>query len=232
MQETVIRGKTLTFVLFAVMMLLSIHFQRQQQEEALATNALEETTADAGLKRVALTFDDGPHPVYTKILLDGLKERGVKDTFFVIGKNISVREEIIRQMAEDGHLIGNHTYDHADISNMSSDAACEELKKTSDLIEEITGNSTAYVRAPFGRWDDALDCMVSMISVRWTVDPLDWTTKNKSQIVSKVVTDVADNDIILLHDYYKSSVEAALEIIDILQKRGFEFVTVEDLLLD
>ena len=222
----------LAFVLFAVMIFFSIHFQRQQKEETIATNSAEETTADITYKRVALTFDDGPHPVYTKMLLDGLKERGVKATFFVIGENIPGHEEIIRQMANDGHIIGNHTYDHADISHMSSEAACEELKKTSDLIEEITGNPTGYVRAPFGRWDDALDCMVSMISVKWTVDPLDWTTKNKSQIVSKVVTDVADNDIILLHDYYKSSVEAALEIINILQKQGFEFVTIEDLLLE
>lgn len=238
MQETVIRGKAAAFVLFLVMILLSVHFQRQQTEVLTAQPSVVDTAiqSDAPVdtlpKRVALTFDDGPHPVNTKILLDGLRERGVKATFFVIGENIAGREEIIRQMAEDGHLIGNHTYNHTDIRKMSSEEACEELKKTSDLVEEITGNTTPYVRAPFGNWDDDLDCLISMIPVKWSVDPLDWTTKNQAQIVNKVVTKAADNDIILLHDCYESSVKAALEIIDILKQRGYEFVTVEEVLLD
>ncbi len=183
-------------------------------------------------KKIALTFDDGPHPVYTKLLLDGLRERGVKATFFVVGENIPGREDIIRQMAQDGHLIGNHTYDHCDISSLSAEEACRELKKTSDLVEQITGNATAYVRPPFGKWDDALDCRTSMIAVKWTVDPMDWTTKNTSQVVAKVLEAAAENDIILLHDYYESSVKAALEIVDRLQAEGFTFVTVEELLLE
>lgn len=182
--------------------------------------------------RVALTFDDGPHPVYTKILLDGLRERGVKATFFVIGENIPGHEDLIRKMAEDGHIIGNHTYDHVDISSLSREDACEELQKTCDLVEKITGSPTAYVRAPYGKWDDALDACVTMIPVRWTIDPLDWTTKNQEQTVNQVIAEAGDGDIILLHDYYEPSVRAALEIVDILQEKGFEFVTVEELLLE
>lgn len=199
-----------------------------------AGNAVAQTDAGEEImpQKIALTFDDGPHPVYTRMLLEGLKERGVKATFFVVGENIPGREDLIRQMAEDGHLIGNHTYDHADVSKLSSDKVCEELQKTSDLVEEITGETTSYVRPPFGNWDDELDCLSTMIAVRWTIDPLDWTTANTSQIVDKVVTKASDNDIILLHDYYQSSVEAALQIVDILQARGFAFVTVEELLLE
>lgn len=203
-----------------------------QTETAQTDAGSTSVQQDAMPQKIALTFDDGPHPVYTEMLLEGLRERGVKATFFVVGENIPGREELIRQMAEDGHLIGNHTYDHADVSKLSSDRVCEELKKTSDLVEEITGEPTPYVRPPFGNWDDELDCLSSMIAVRWTIDPLDWTTANTSQIVDKVVTKASDNDIILLHDYYRSSVEAALQIVDILQARGFTFVTVEELLLE
>lgn len=224
--DITIRGKAAAFVLFAAMLFLSAYFQRQQISVQTAGEPAELP------KKIALTFDDGPHPVYTRTLLDGLRERGVKATFFVIGENIPGNEDLIRQMARDGHLIGNHTYDHCDISLLESDAACAELKKTSDLVEEITGSGTPYVRAPFGKWDDALDGRVSMISVKWSIDPLDWTTKNVSQVVQKVLSQASDGDVILLHDCYGSSVEAALIIADELKERGFEFVTVEELLLE
>lgn len=251
MRDTVIRGKAVSFVLFVMMICLGVYFQKQESAAGIQTakpqtlnqeaaRQASEQAADAQLvrkaadlpKQVALTFDDGPHPAYTKILLDGLRERGVKATFFVVGECIPGNEEIVRQMEEDGHIIGNHTYDHVDISSLSREDACTQLQKTSNLVEEITGKPTAYVRAPFGKWNDGLDTCVSMIQVRWTVDPLDWTTNNQAQIVNRVVTEADDNDIILLHDYYESSVNAALEIVDILKKEGFEFVTVEQLLLE
>ena len=89
--------------------------------------------------RIALTFDDGPHPVYTPKLLDGLKERNVKATFFVVGKNIEGREDIIKRMDEEGHLIGNHTYDHVKITGLPEEEACAQITKTSELVKEITG---------------------------------------------------------------------------------------------
>lgn len=181
--------------------------------------------------QVALTFDDGPHRIYTKNLLDGLRERGVKATFFVVGKNIPGNEDLILQMEEDGHLIGNHTYDHADISKLSDKENCLELQKTSELVKEITGHATAYVRPPFGNWKDSMDCQVSMIAVKWTLDTLDWKSKNVTEIVKKVMQQVSDHDMILMHDYYATSVEAALQIVDILQRQGYEFVTAEDLIL-
>lgn len=224
------------YLVFAGMMILGIVGKNQKVQQWLAVDATPieaEQEEDTEMPpQVALTFDDGPHPSYTKKLLDGLKERGVKATFFVVGENIPGREEIIKQMWEDGHLIGNHTWDHEDISKMSAQEACAEFQKTSNLVKEITGAGTAYVRAPFGNWDDALNCETTMISVRWSVDTLDWTTKNVQQIVNKVVNNVKENDIILLHDYYDSSVEAALQIVDILQNRGYELVTVEELLLE
>lgn len=182
--------------------------------------------------RVALTFDDGPHSVYTEQLLDGLKERGVKATFFLIGKSIAGKEDLVKRMDEEGHLIGNHTYDHVKLTSLSDKDACLQLTKTSEAVKAITGKDTEYVRPPFGEWNSQLECGIAMFPVLWSVDPLDWTTENVDRVVEKVVTNIEENDIILLHDIFESSVEAALQIVDILQEEGYEFVTVDELILE
>ena len=183
-------------------------------------------------KKIALTFDDGPHPRYTEELLDGLAERDVKATFFLWGQNIEGREEIIERMAREGHLIGNHTYYHVDITRLSQREACREILDTSEKITAITGQPVEYIRPPFGNWDKELECEVMMLPIFWSVDTLDWTTKNEDQIVQKVVTKIEENDIILMHDSYDSTVKAALRIVDLLQAEGYEFVTADELILE
>jgi len=195
-------------------------------------SASEEDQDPDDVRRVALTFDDGPHPVWTVRLLDGLAERSVQATFFVIGKNIPGNEDIIAQMDQEGHLIGNHTYDHVKISELSVNEACEQVEKTSALVKTITGKDTEYVRPPFGSWCQDLECSFEMFPVLWDVDPLDWTTKNTSDVVRRVLEAVEPDDIILLHDCYESSVEAALLVVDALQEQGYEFVTVDELILE
>ena len=182
--------------------------------------------------KIALTFDDGPSAAWTPALLDGLKERGVKATFFLIGENADKNPEIVKRMAEEGHLIGNHTYHHVELTKVSEKEARLELADTSAAIVRITGKEPEYMRPPFGAWQRKLEQEIQMLPVLWTIDPLDWTTENQDEIVNKVVTEAEENDIILLHDCYKSSVEAGLRIIDILQEEGFVFVTVDELLLN
>jgi len=183
-------------------------------------------------KKIALTFDDGPHKIYTEQLLDGLAERDVKATFFLLGSNIEGKEDIIKRMSDEGHLIGNHTYYHVDITKLEQEEACKEIQDTSERITEITGQPVEYVRPPFGNWDKELECEVCMIPIFWSVDTLDWTTGNADEIVRKVVTNVEENDIILMHDSYKSTVQAALRIIDLLEAEGYEFVTADELILE
>ena len=176
--------------------------------------------------KIALTFDDGPSAAWTPVLLDGLKERGVKATFFLIGENADKNPEIVKRMAEEGHLIGNHTYHHVELTKVSENEARLELADTSAVIVRITGKEPEYMRPPFGAWQRKLEREIQMLPVLWTIDPLDWTTENQDEIVNKVVTEAEENDIILLHDCYKSSIEAGLRIVDILQEEGFMFVTV------
>lgn len=182
--------------------------------------------------KVALTFDDGPHPVYTPQLLDGLKECGVHATFFVVGKNILGNEALLKRMETEGHLIGNHTYSHVKLSELDIARACAEVEKTNALICEVTGKEPEFIRPPFGEWKKAMECSFEMIPVLWDVDPLDWTTKNTALVVERVLKDTKPGDIILLHDYYQSSVDAALEIVDALTERGYKFVTVDELILE
>ena len=186
------------------------------------------------LPQIAITFDDGPSTVYTPRLLDGLKERGVKATFFLIGQNIEKEggSEIVKRMYEEGHLIGNHTYHHVEITKVSNDEAYQELMLTNEAIKNITGEEVQFMRPPFGLWQKELEKKIHVLPVMWSIDPLDWATENVDEIVNKVVTEAQENDIILLHDCYDSSIKAALRIIDLLQAEGYEFVTVDELMLD
>lgn len=181
---------------------------------------------------IAITFDDGPSSRYTGRLLDGLKERSVKASFFLIGENAEENPVLVERIYKEGHLIGNHTYSHVQMTHLSEEAAVREIEKTDQVISAITGEHVAYMRPPFGAWQRELEVRMEVLPVLWSVDPLDWTTENVDEIVSKVVTEVEEGDIILLHDCYASSVEAALRIVDILQKEGYEFVTVDRLLID
>ena len=230
------RCRQIIYCIFvAVLILMGLFMKKKSDRVSRADSRSVESRIENMSEippRVALTFDDGPHPVYTKSLLDGLRERGVKATFFVVGENIPGNEKLIAQMEKDGHLIGNHTYNHADISKLSDEKNCEELQKTSDLVKQITGHGTAYVRPPFGNWKDSMDCQVSMIAVKWTIDTLDWQSRNAAEIVNKVMQQISDHDMILMHDYYATSVDAALQIVDKLKEEGYEFVTVEELILE
>lgn len=191
----------------------------------------EEDPGEFG-KQIALTFDDGPHPVYTKKLLDGLRKRNIKATFFLIGDSITGNEELVKQMQEDGHLIGNHTASHVQLSEKSPEMARGEIVRTNQKILEVTGQEPEYIRPPFGSWSEELENTVPMTVVLWDVDPLDWKVQDQDKIVRHVLKYVEDGDMILLHDVYETSVDAAFEIIDTLRCQGYNFVTAEELLIE
>lgn len=233
----IVRNKTVWMCVLAGILILGAIENRKRMKgivEEDVTQAVQFVNASslAERKKIALTFDDGPCAGCTDQLLDGLKKRNVKATFFLIGKNAENNPQLVRRIYEEGHLIGNHTYSHVEITKISDEEAIQELQKTDQIIWKITGEHVQYMRPPFGAWQKELESRLEVLPVLWTVDPLDWTTENVEEIVNKVVTETTENDIILLHDCYKSSVEAALRIIDDLQKEGYEFVTVDQLLLN
>ncbi len=219
----------------AVLMLLLIFCYRKAVSRDVSTWSMEVAsgTEDAPReKKIAITFDDGPHPVYTTKLLDGLKERKVKATFFVLGQNAEKYPELIERMKQEGHLVGNHTYSHIQLRSSNRQKFRDELVKTNAAISSITGQEVQYVRPPYGTWDKSLEEELNMFPVLWNVDPNDWCTSNSDRVVNNITKKARENSIILLHDCYQSSVDAALSSIDILQKEGFQFVTVEEILFD
>lgn len=183
-------------------------------------------------KRIALTFDDGPHPIYTPQMLELLKEEQVPATFFLLGENVELYGDVVKEIAKEGHLIGNHTYHHVQITSLSLEEACREIQETSDLIEELTGTGTEYVRPPFGTWNEELEERLDLIPVMWSIDTKDWTTQNVDWIVRETVKHAEDHDIILMHDSYQSTVDAVKRVIEQLEAEGFEFVTVDEIIMD
>ena len=183
-------------------------------------------------KKVAITFDDGPNAEFTPILLEGLKERNVKATFFLLGKEAEKYPEIVEQMHKEGHLVATHAYEHIDLSKLPDEQARAQIDSTNQVLQEITGVYPAYIRPPFGAWKTNLDYKTEMIEVLWDVDPLDWKTPDANVVANYVISKVKEDDIILLHDASATSVQAAFMIIDALEKEGYTFVTVEEILFD
>ena len=193
----------------------------------------EDGSYDPSKKRpmIALTFDDGPNARYTPMLLDELKKRNIRASFFLIGENIEGNEDILLQMRKDGHLIGNHTWDHVQLDKIPAEKARLEIEKTNNRIYEASGIYPSYVRPPFGAWIKDMELSVTMLPVFWDVDTLDWKSKNIDSILSIAQKQVHDGSIILMHDSYQTSVDAALKIADLFTEKGYVFVTADQLLL-
>lgn len=203
----------------------------QQQGAWQTTSSSSTVDLMDGTKCVALTFDDGPHPVYTEQVLDVLEKQQVHATFFLMGKEVECYPQIVKRMHDEGHLIGNHTYSHIDICQTSCQEALQEVTRTNDLIYDICQEPVEWFRAPYGCASDSLEQKTQMIWVTWDVDPLDWSCQNADQIVNHIVKNVSENDIILMHDAYPSTVEATERIIVQLREMGYTFVTVEQLMM-
>lgn len=182
-------------------------------------------------KLLALTFDDGPRRATTSKLLEGLEQRGVQATFFLIGKQIEGNEDLVRQMAEGGHQIGIHTFDHVELKDLSPADIHRQLDPTREALQAILGDREFILRPPYGFVDDTLLQQADSPIILWSVDPEDWHNRNVQREVAHIVSHVQDGDIILMHDIFAESVDAALQVVDQLHQAGYAFVTVDDLLL-
>ena len=197
---------------------------------ALLVTAASAITASAeengDYKLLALTFDDGPSK-FTADLLDGLAERGAYCTFFMTGRNISYRPELLTRMLEDGHQIANHSWDHPVLTagNVSN-----QINSTRELLVAAGGEQTYYVRPPYGSTNKWVLAGLNAPAILWSVDPYDWKYPNAYTVSNNIISHARDGDIILLHDTHGTSCQAALIAIDALQAQGYEFVTVSELL--
>lgn len=183
-------------------------------------------------KYVALTFDDGPSGKFTRRLLAGLEQRDVTATFLLCGYRLKEYPDTAQAIFDGGHEIGLHGYTHDCMGCMTVSKVTQELQDTLKLLPE--GCEPGFLRPPGGRTNAAVIQSAragGYAILSWSVDPKDWATSDKATIVRRVVQQVKDGDVILLHDMSVSSVEAALEIVDILTGRGYRFVTASELAL-
>lgn len=192
-----------------------------------------ETSGEAELSQkvyAALTFDDGPSADTTPRLLDGLKERGAKATFFLIGEKIEENQDLVLRMRREGHQVGNHTWNHTSLQGLNANDVINEIQQTDTALCDLLGEGEYWVRPPYGLLNDEQLSLFSVPLVHWSVDSEDWKFRDTAKDVESVLSQVKPNAIILMHDIYNASVDAALQIIDTLQEQGYEFVTVEELL--
>ena len=196
-------------------------------EAVLPADAAEEPAETE--KLIALTFDDGPHAVCTPRLLEGLARRGVHATFFLIGRQAADQPELVQQMDLAGHQIGLHTYDHVLLTSLTPAEVTGQMERSRQALSALLGHEDFFVRPPYGITNAAVRARISAPLILWSIDPKDWEVQDASRIVRCVTSQAKDGDIILLHDIFPTSVDAALEIVDVLQGEGFRFVTVEQL---
>ncbi len=186
--------------------------------------------AEPAPKYVALTFDDGPSGKYTRQLLQGLQARNVQATFLLCGYRIREYPETAAQIFAQGHEIGLHGDSHRSMGTMSQSQIARELQQVMAVLPP--GCMPVFFRPPGGQVTKAVQSAAEdagLAVLHWSVDPRDWATQNAYSVVQAVVADVADGDVILLHDMTESSVKAALSIVDALQAQGFTFVTASAL---
>jgi len=210
----------------AALVLIAVCGGAQPAGDAVAADSAAAAESGGDIKYVALTFDDGPSPRCTPQLLDGLKERGVRATFFVVGCQVVKDPDIVIRMAQEGHQVGNHSYDHQELDKLSCGAAEEDMRRNDELLQE----RDYWVRPPYGLLSEEACAAAATPIINWSVDTEDWKSKDAEKILDIIYRETGDGDIILLHDRYLNSVEAALRAVDHLQQQGYRFVTVAELL--
>jgi len=199
-------------------------------ESGRAVSAAAQIAESTQTKYVALTFDDGPRADTTSRLLDGLKARGANATFFLVGRQIGANRDLVRRMVADGNQVGNHTWDHVKLQGASSSVVKQEIGRTDAELRQVLGDGEYWVRPPYGLLNDGQRALFSVPLVHWSVDPEDWKLRNADRDVAAVLRKVKPGSIILMHDSVPASVDAALRIVDTLEAKGYEFVTVRELL--
>lgn len=185
--------------------------------------------AGGAKKLIALTFDDGPGK-YTQELLDGLRERGVHVSFFVLGQNAEADPDTVRRAWEEGHQICCHTYDHAELTRLSESAVLRELALTDEILDKALGQDFDYwLRPPYGSYNDSVLSLAGVPCFYWSVDTRDWESLNTDAAYAEFIRAARDGSIVLMHDIHKTTVPAALRAIDTLSEEGYEFVTLREL---
>ena len=186
-------------------------------------------TLDITKPMVALTFDDGPYTRTTNSILDTLEEHDVVATFFVVGNRVNRHKEIVKRMAETGNEIGNHSYNHKDLTILTSKQVKSQIDMTQNAVSKVVGSKPKIMRPTYGAFNDDLKSQAKMPLILWSIDSMDWKSQDADKIIDIILSKVRDGDIILMHDIFEATSEAVEYLVPELINRGFELVTVSEL---
>jgi peptidoglycan/xylan/chitin deacetylase (PgdA/CDA1 family) len=187
---------------------------------------------NASLKQVALTFDDGPHPEYTPKLLAILKKYNVPATFFLVGEMAEKYPSLVRDEVADGHSIGNHTYHHVSLTKIPDDSVPVEIKACGEVLRAIVGRAPRWFRPPGGEYDQQVATVSRALGytmILWTDDPGDYASPGRRAILCRTLKRINNGGIILLHDGIQQTIDVLPQLIETLQKRGYQFVRVDEM---
>ena len=181
-------------------------------------------------KLIAFTFDDGPSYIGTNKLLDNLDKYNARVTFFVLGSRVNNYKDTLTKAYKMGNTIGSHTYSHSNLLKLDNYSVMDEIKKTNETIKNITGSETIYLRPPYGNINSDIKNISNMYTILWDLDTEDWKYKDKDRIADYIVSNAHDGAIVLLHDLYETSVDGALLAMERLEKEGYAFVTIDEMI--
>ncbi|MFZ7090541.1 polysaccharide deacetylase family protein [Primorskyibacter sp. 2E233] len=183
---------------------------------------------------VSMTFDDGPHPKLTPILLDMLKARGLRATFYLIGNRVVKWPDIVRRIADEGHEIGNHSWSHPNLAKYGNSGVLDQIDRTSDAIFKLTGRPPVTFRPPYGSFSRRQRLMLyearNLPTILWSVDPQDWRRPGSSVVAKRILSGSRPGAIILSHDIQSGTVKAMPQTLDGLSKQGMRFATVSQMM--
>ena len=207
---------------------------KELDENPVADKDVDESDSTEDLtippaKQIALTFDDGPDPNVTTQILSTLKKYNAKATFFMLGSRVEYYPELARNVEEAGHEIGNHTWNHPDLTKASVKKINKEITSTSSIIKDVTGKKATVFRPPYGAENDFVRAQTDLPSILWDVDTMDWKYRSADQLLMQVKKNTKDGSIILMHDIHQSTADGLDAVLAYLKSEGYTFVTVSEL---
>ncbi len=198
-------------------------------EEGTNDNQGTSDPTETGVKKVALTFDDGPDPKVTLQILETLKKYDAKATFFMLGSRVEYYPDIAKNVADAGHQLANHTWTHPDLTKAGAEKVRNEINRTSSIIEEVTGKKATAFRPPYGAVNQSVRSQTDLPVVLWDVDTLDWKHRDSNQLLTNVKSHTKAGSTILMHDIHQSTADGLDGVLAYLQSEGYTFVTVSEL---
>mgnify|MGYP004657063325 FL=1 len=199
------------------------------KDDILYINSKRDISKFKDKKLIAFTFDDGPNNKTTLYLLDRLDTYDARVTFFVVGSRVNSHKESLIKAYEQGNQIGNHSYNHPNLSKLEFSKIESEIMNTNEAVKNITGEYPNLIRPPYGSYNSDVKKIANMPIILWNIDTLDWKYKDKDKVAKTIIENAKDGSVILLHDLYQSSVEGALLAMQELYNEGYAFVTIDEM---